>query len=537
MTSLEPPLSQKDDLTSKVDNLEKLLEKEKEEKKQMENVIFTLKEVKGYRSLFKQIVVLQVNSRNRLPQMDKWASLEEVDSELILVREELQKVWDMLKTKDSELEEQNLELESARGQYTECSTEKARLEQMVSSLQQQLTETEQSLKHLKQLREMEKTEMDIERSSLELKLAEMQMQNENVSYRSESKSFKLNPNEKQSEVSSQICSRCEIFMQQLDKAIQECQGHNMELQKEKSQTLVCLHQLQEVVKDLSKQTKVNEQVAQVLRVDNESLKNQHKLVTEQLKGLFKERNKLTKAYAKLPKEEISAEEWAKNSKLVKNVLSSVKAHEMGEEDQEHDIRNLQRQLAEKSEMISKMTSEIKVLQEKNESLMKAKLRFQQQVQQIRSVSQPDRKRDVSDPVVPRLSVDNETVSRGSPSGIRERLDTLESQDSSAPTTDYQTSLQSTSEGSCTTSSLNSRTPTPISTRNTPTSLMRLGLPVSQGKKWRRSPEESPLSPRSQVDSEASSDTHGSLTPRASALLSPRPYRPHKSGQVFRFGES
>lgn len=44
------------------------------------------------------------------------ASLEEVDTELVLVQEELQKVWGMLKTRDTELEEQHLELESARSQ-------------------------------------------------------------------------------------------------------------------------------------------------------------------------------------------------------------------------------------------------------------------------------------------------------------------------------------------------------------------------------------------------------------------------------------
>lgn len=49
------------------------------------------------------------------------ASLEEVDTELALVRKELQKVWDMLKTRDTALEEQHLELESARSQVPNLS--------------------------------------------------------------------------------------------------------------------------------------------------------------------------------------------------------------------------------------------------------------------------------------------------------------------------------------------------------------------------------------------------------------------------------
>ncbi|KAK6475322.1 paramyosin-like [Huso huso] len=68
------------------------------------------------------------------------ASLEEVDSDLFQVREELQKVWDMLKTRDSELEEQHLELESARGQVSECSGEKRRLEQALASVEQDLVQ-------------------------------------------------------------------------------------------------------------------------------------------------------------------------------------------------------------------------------------------------------------------------------------------------------------------------------------------------------------------------------------------------------------
>ena len=50
-------------------------------------------------------------------------SLEEVDGELGLVKVELQKVWDMLRDRDSELEEQHQELQSARGQVQDSWTE------------------------------------------------------------------------------------------------------------------------------------------------------------------------------------------------------------------------------------------------------------------------------------------------------------------------------------------------------------------------------------------------------------------------------
>lgn len=43
-------------------------------------------------------------------------SLEEMDGQLVQLKAELQKVWDMLKSRDTELEEQLHELQSAHGQ-------------------------------------------------------------------------------------------------------------------------------------------------------------------------------------------------------------------------------------------------------------------------------------------------------------------------------------------------------------------------------------------------------------------------------------
>ncbi|KAM3925030.1 uncharacterized protein RB166_008350 [Leptodactylus fuscus] len=505
---------------SEIHNLERQLEKEREAKKQKDELLFTLKE--------------ELEELKRKKSGDIKASLEEVDSELMLVREELQKVWDMLKTKDSELEEQYHELESARDQYTECSTEKVRLEQLVTSLQKQIEEKEQAMKHLQQIREMEKTEMNIEKSSLELKLAETQEQNGKVS------SFNIgkvshtglksrSPTASQNEASPDNCPRCEAFLQQLDTAIKGCQERNVELQEQKDQTLASLYQLQGVLKNLSKQTKVNEQMAQVLQTDNETLKNQHKLVTEQLKVLFKEKQNLANAYKKIPPEEKPADDWTEKSRLVKNVLRSVKANKELSNDKgnyqedlqdqdpsrgmaKKDISKLQRQLEEKSEKISTMASEIKMLKEKNESLMKAKLRFQQQVQQIRSISQPAREKEHKDPIVPRLS------------GGYKNLHEAESgsQGSLTPVTGTQSP-----EGSWTDSVQSSRSPTPVN-MGAVHSPMRLHIPRAMSKNWRSHTEGSLLSPRSQGELEGLGDGHGPFTPRASALLSPRPYQPRKT---------
>ncbi|XP_073508925.1 uncharacterized protein [Phyllobates terribilis] len=503
---------------SEIYNLQQQLEKEREAKKQKDELLFNLKE--------------ELGELKRKKSGDFKVSLEEVDSELMLVREELQKVWDMLKTKDTELEEQYHELESARDQYTECSTEKIRLEQLVNSLQKQVEGKEQALKHLQHIREVEKTEMSIEKSSLELKLVEMQEPNGNVSSfnignashtERKSRSYIGSQNEE----SQNNCQRCEVFLQQLEKAIKGCQERNVELQEQKDQTLASLYQLQDVLKNLSKQTKVNEQVAQALQVDNETLKIQHKLVTEQLKVLFKEKQSFGNAYKKISQEEKPTDDWTEKSRLVKNVLTSVKANKDLSKDKkdpqddlqnppremaEKDISKLQRQLEEKSEKISTLASEIKMLKEKNESLMKAKLRFQQQVQQIRSISQTGHKKEPTDPIVPRLSGGSRNLQEAE-SG---------SQGSLTLVTGNQTP-----EGFWSDSVQSSRSPTPINTSATH-SPARLNIPGAMSKSWRSHAEGSPLSPQSLGEMEGSGEALGPFSPRASALLSPRPYQPRKS---------
>ncbi|XP_068131775.1 rootletin-like isoform X2 [Hyperolius riggenbachi] len=203
-----------DDFRGEIQNLEQKLAKEKEAQKQKDKLILILKEELE-------------NLKCRKPG-DIKASLEEVDSELVEVREELQKVWDMLKTKDTKLEEQYQELESARDQYTECSTEKVRLEQLVTSLQKQMEEKEQAMRHNQQVWQMEKTEMDIERSSLKLKLAEMQ-EHRGKAYSNNPvqeshtgrRSWSPSPREVQSPADSHSCTRCEVFLHQLEKAIKD----------------------------------------------------------------------------------------------------------------------------------------------------------------------------------------------------------------------------------------------------------------------------------------------------------------------------
>ncbi|XP_042199074.1 uncharacterized protein LOC121848075 [Callorhinchus milii] len=206
------------------------------------------------------------------------ASLEEVDNDLFQVREELEKVWDMLHVRNSELEEQNQELESARDQvsihpeeisatskrrsqsvslargervksslkaagivptyrYTECSSEKQRLEELVTLLQQDVLEKEQEMRRLERLRETEKTELEIQISSLEMRLAEMDLLGE-----------KKGPGEEVQKLQSyppQKCSHCDSFVQGTSAKAQDPVARNAVLQEVREEAQKSLDEMQD----------------------------------------------------------------------------------------------------------------------------------------------------------------------------------------------------------------------------------------------------------------------------------------------------
>ncbi|XP_072348943.1 uncharacterized protein [Scyliorhinus torazame] len=331
------------------------------------------------------------------------ASLEEVDGELFLVREELQKVWDMLHIRNSELEEQHQELESARGQYTECSSENQRLEFLVTSLKQQISEKEQALRQLGRLRNTEKTELEIKISSLELKLAEVDVLEEIRQQRSHGEE-----SEKQQSCPLQKCTRCDSFLEQMSTKLQDYSAKNSELQEERNTALKSLNDVQVLTQGLEETMKLEEHFSQTLQRENQSFSRCSRLMTDQLATLVNEQEDLTKVYKKLPenrKGNASLEYWAPRSHLVQNVVEMVKSQEgqqlqLEEENQrlkeaqgflsfqklEEEIHSLQRHLDSKTEKMSTMACEMEALREKNECLMKANVKDWQQVQSLREQS-------------------------------------------------------------------------------------------------------------------------------------------------------
>ncbi|XP_074862701.1 uncharacterized protein LOC142019549 isoform X3 [Carettochelys insculpta] len=530
---------------SEVEDLKQKLQQETASRQEQEELIWTLRE--------------ELEELKQKQPGDIKASLEEVDTELVLVREELQKVWDMLKTRDTELEEQHLELESARSQYTECSSEKVRLEQLVTSLERQLAEREQALQHLRQASEMEKTELEIKASSLELKLAEAEVLRDNAPHRNqvsgppEAQSWGLGQSGSQGK-----CSRCDAFLTRLDKMIQSCTENEAALQ-EKGRALAYLCELQGLLK--GQRQSGTGLVTRSPQGKSPTLEEQRQLVTEQLKGLFREKQQLQAGHRKLPRDQdkCSAEQWGKKSQG--NTRGATKPQEKSlQEPREkqppgpgdpafsnstEEAQSLRLQLQEKTETISAMAVEIQGLQQRNEHLMKAKLRFQQQIKDIRSLQEQHQERSDSDRLVPWLSGDGSAPRSGDdppapplcPQHSREAL--YPAAQAGLPRAgDERGCFSSESSGSQFRSSQAGAEPpaplsklpsAPVAGKLPPPST--LPLPASTTASGKSSPEagSSPVSPRSQPGSQESS-----YTPKGAVLLSPRPFRAHRPSSPFKF---
>ncbi|XP_055518921.1 myosin-1B-like isoform X2 [Leucoraja erinacea] len=312
------------------------------------------------------------------------ASLEEVDGELFQVREELQKVWDMLHTRDSKLEEQHQELESARGQFSECNSENQRLENLVTALKQQVSEKEHTLRQHERFQRTEKTEFDIKISALELKLAEVAVMGE---------ARQEIPIEEGESRPLQKCLRCDSFLEKMNSKAQGFGEQNTQLQEERTKALKSLNETQVRTQGLENTVDLEQQLTQTLEGENSDLCKRSQRMSEQLLSLTSEQKDLTKAYGELPEElkgETSVEYWAPRSHLVQNVGEMVKAQEEEQravERQSHrlkeraacqnfhqlqeEMHQLQHQLDSKRQKMATMACEMESLKHKNEDLVKA----------------------------------------------------------------------------------------------------------------------------------------------------------------------
>ncbi|XP_026540311.1 putative mediator of RNA polymerase II transcription subunit 26 [Notechis scutatus] len=140
----------------------------------------------------------------------------------------------------------------------------------------------------------------------------------------------------------------------------------------------------------------------------EGLRLQHHSVTEQLKELFRQRQQ-QQAGARKHQDGGLKEKSSMAPQNVPRVLgrlgvSPEERHwEAGDTSKrEEEEESLRQQLKAKTDVISTMACEIQTLKEKNENLMQAKLRFQEQIQEIRQLSKRPSAKSHKEMQVPRL---------------------------------------------------------------------------------------------------------------------------------------
>ncbi|KAL8196934.1 UNVERIFIED_CONTAM: hypothetical protein K2H54_002280, partial [Gekko kuhli] len=509
-----------------------------------------------------------VQHRESESQTDAVPTSEEPDTDMALVREELQKVWDTLKTRDTELEGKRLELETTRSQHAECSSEKQRLDRLVASLEEQLAEKDRALRCLEEARDKDRAEKEMRISLLEQKLAEMEavqdLPRRVADTALESQGVRESTPGEDSR-SHGACRHCSAALAQLNQAIESAEKREKE-----DRTLACLYQLRDLLKgSLSDwapvpklpqksqrgmaaclflstyaglfhslpptqvQSPSRDPPARVTpspQEEKEILRHRHQLVTEQLKGLFRQRQQLEQA-KKQPGG--GKEERLREPRKSQEALDATESTRPPEEQPaapdvpsgSAEVQRLQQLLKEKTETISSMASEIQALQQKNESLMKAKLRFQQQIQQIRNLPKPRPERSTLELLVPRLSA---TLGQDSHSAQGSDSSVPSPQSDEPPFTGSREDL--------------SQAPFCSQPHTGAEDQWRSHSPdVGPGQVPQGSP--SPLIPTGSSSKPSAlellpflpADSEGALaSPRGSALLSPRPFAPPRPWSPFRF---
>ncbi|XP_029615322.1 myosin heavy chain isoform X2 [Salmo trutta] len=310
------------------------------------------------------------------------------------------------------------------GQVSQLNSELQRLELEVAEREQQLREKEHALRSLERLRDAEKTEAQIKVSTLELKLINLKEQT---------------GGEGQCNGGQEKVQHTDSLRSQLE----ESRRRANQLQQERDQAVQRLQTLRQLHQATGQKAAAGSKKEKTVCVDNiVNQDQQRRLVTEQLKSLFKEREQLGQVYGR------SAgggggggglQDWAPKSKVIKNSLDTLHSQrkrekelmrkqqfaglgpvseEQEEEDDperevEEELTRLREELHSKTHAMSAMTVEISNLKERNENLQKAKLRFQPQIQGLDTTASNSLEKTTSESGEPLLL--ERDVQRGSSS--------------------------------------------------------------------------------------------------------------------------
>ncbi|KAM9570466.1 uncharacterized protein ACWYII_043258 isoform 1-T2 [Salvelinus alpinus] len=295
------------------------------------------------------------------------------------------------------------------GQVSQLNSELQRLELEAAEREQHLREKEHALRSLERLRDAERTEAQIKVSTLELKLINLKEQagGEGLCHGGQEKAQHTDSLRSQLEESRK---RANQLQQERDQAVQRLQ------------TLRQLHQATEQTAAAGSKKEKTVCVDNIVDQDK-----QRRLVTEQLKSLFKEREQLGQVYGRSAGGGL--QDWAPKSKVIKNSLDTLHSQrkrekelmreqqqsaglgsvseEQEEEDDperevEEEVTHLREKLHSKTSAMSAMSVEISNLKERNENLQKAKLRFQPQIQGLGTTASNSSEKATSESADPLL---------------------------------------------------------------------------------------------------------------------------------------
>ncbi|XP_066524922.1 centriolin-like [Hoplias malabaricus] len=222
-------------------------------------------------------------------------SLEDTDGELVQVKTELQNVWDMLKSRDTELEGRQQELHSAQSQVAQKNSEVERLQQRLAEREQELKDMDFTLKNLMSQRQGEKTEAQNRITALEKELNGL----------------------KELKSDQELCTHLpKIQAVNFPKAQLEESRTTDQMKQERDHALLNPHQMGKKQKMLPLVTKKQNSTGPDL-VDPD---HQRRLITEQLKSLFKERELGNSVSPALSRKAASVLDQGPKSQAFKNQL-------------------------------------------------------------------------------------------------------------------------------------------------------------------------------------------------------------------------
>ncbi|XP_053496869.1 golgin subfamily A member 4 isoform X2 [Ictalurus furcatus] len=254
----------------------------------------------------RQQLELERNRSQTLQQrlMGNPVSLEEMDGELVQLKAELQKVWEMLKNRDTELEEQQHELQSARGKVTQQNSEVQRLEQQLAKRDQELKQRDLFLTDLMTQRDTEKTEAQIKITALEDELAGL-------------KDLKTIQ-----KMSTQHDS------QPIDSLLEESNRTTEQLKQEKEQDLLKVHSVKPPQQGKGeRRSPLMKRKETAVRSDIIDPDQQRRLITEQLKSLFKGREQMGDMAPPMIQRRTGSvlDCGSKSPKVIKNTVDTVRS--------------------------------------------------------------------------------------------------------------------------------------------------------------------------------------------------------------------